>query len=241
MTEPPAPGTPAPLPQPGSLWASLTRDPMTGVAIMDHESRILYLNAQSARIYFGPDAKPQDVLGKTNAELYPESFTTERQSVIDKVLSTNRPVLFRTVWRGRQHLAWVYPIHPEPGDGQDADGPNQVLVITRLASGSAEAQLSDDRDIELMESQVNDLGELGVLSPRELVVLALLGQGLSVKEVAAKVHRSDKTIQTQRDSIARKLGLRNRGELVKLVQQIGLTVADADRLDIDPDAPTSPR
>ena len=212
------------------VWSSLTTEPGTGVCLLDMAGRVLYLNERCAEIYFGDGGTPADVLGKTLDELYPGPFVEERIALLRKVEAEGKPILFSTFWRGRQHIAYIYPVRP----GESMEGPvTRALVITRQVGGEA-GQTKVPEGVERIESEVIDLGALGVLSPRELVVLALLGQGMSAKEAAAHVHRSEKTIQTQRDSISRKLHLKNRGELVKLVQHVGLTVADAERLDVDP-------
>ena len=52
------------------------------------------------------------------------------------------------------------------------------------------------------------------LSDRELQVYSYIGSGLSTQEVATKLHLSVKTIQTYREHIKRKLGLRNATDLV---------------------------
>ena len=52
------------------------------------------------------------------------------------------------------------------------------------------------------------------LSDRELQVYTYIGNGMSTQEVAEHLHLSVKTIQTYREHIKRKLGLRNATELV---------------------------
>lgn len=51
------------------------------------------------------------------------------------------------------------------------------------------------------------------LSDRELEVFELIGQGMSTKEIAGKLHRAPKTIDTFRDRIKLKLGLSSAAEL----------------------------
>jgi DNA-binding NarL/FixJ family response regulator len=80
-----------------------------------------------------------------------------------------------------------------------------------------------------MVSGVARLGELDVLSPRELEVLALLGQGLTIKEIAKILFRSEKTIGRHRDSIGAKLGLSNKVDLAEVARRAGLTVEDVGR------------
>jgi DNA-binding NarL/FixJ family response regulator len=53
------------------------------------------------------------------------------------------------------------------------------------------------------------------LSDRELEVLGLLGQGLNTREIAEKLNLSTKTIDTYREHIKTKLGLKNANELLR--------------------------
>lgn len=216
---------------PGTLWTSVTSEPNTGVTLLEPKGRVIYINRQATRIYFGEGVTPEDIIGRSLDELFPPQWVAERQAVFDRVQAEGKPILFRTIWRGLQHVAWVYPVRT----GDDPDGPvTRLLVITRRG-GTSDASTEDNNHFERVEARVIDLGELGALTPRELVVLALLGRGMSIKEVAEHLYRSEKTIQTQRDSISRKLNLRNRAELVRLVQNVGLTVEDAERTNVDGD------
>jgi DNA-binding NarL/FixJ family response regulator len=51
------------------------------------------------------------------------------------------------------------------------------------------------------------------LSNRELEVFDMIGQGLSTKQIATKLHLSHKTIETHREKIKSKLNLTNANEL----------------------------
>ncbi|HEY5912982.1 MAG TPA: response regulator transcription factor [Verrucomicrobiae bacterium] len=53
-----------------------------------------------------------------------------------------------------------------------------------------------------------------VLTDRELEVLEAIGQGLGSREIAAKFHLSTKTVQSHREHIKGKLGLKHASELV---------------------------
>lgn len=59
----------------------------------------------------------------------------------------------------------------------------------------------------------------GKLSDRELEVLRLLGGGASVKEVAAQLRLSPKTVSTYRARLLEKLGIRTTADLVRYVIQ----------------------
>jgi len=66
------------------------------------------------------------------------------------------------------------------------------------------------------------------LTNREREVLGLIGQGLSLAEIADKLYRSQKTIQTHRLSLGRKLGVNNRVELARIAIATGLSPLDSD-------------
>lgn len=60
------------------------------------------------------------------------------------------------------------------------------------------------------------------LSRRELEVLALMGQGLKLREIADRLAISEKTVETYRARITEKLGLRTRAEFVRFALDAGL-------------------
>ncbi|MCA3004826.1 MAG: response regulator transcription factor [Planctomycetaceae bacterium] len=66
---------------------------------------------------------------------------------------------------------------------------------------------------------------LGSLSPREFMVLRLIGKGYSRTDIAAQLSRSVKTIDGHQDRIMRKLGLKTRAELMRLAIREGLAQA----------------
>jgi len=59
------------------------------------------------------------------------------------------------------------------------------------------------------------------LSPREYEILLLLAEGYSNREIAEKIFRSIKTVETYRANIKTKLGLRKHSEIVRYVRQAG--------------------
>jgi DNA-binding NarL/FixJ family response regulator len=57
--------------------------------------------------------------------------------------------------------------------------------------------------------------EIECLTDRELEVFGLLGHGLTTRQIAEKLGRSVKTVESHRENIKRKLGCRNAAELVQ--------------------------
>lgn len=70
----------------------------------------------------------------------------------------------------------------------------------------------------------DDLGVAG-LSPRECDVLALLADGETNGEIAARLHLSRDTVKQHAAAIYRKLGVRNRTEAARRADELGLTRA----------------
>jgi len=81
--------------------------------------------------------------------------------------------------------------------------------------------------LSIHRAKVAELGPLDVLSPRELEIAALIGVGMSVREIAEHLHRSTKTIENHRISMGRKLSASNRLEIALLAHAAGLRPADA--------------
>lgn len=221
------------------VWRSLISEPHTGVSVINRDGTIIYCNPQAAKIFLDAATDADDVIGRPLDSLFSAAFAEERMGLIRRVLDEDRPILFRGIWKGYQHVSWVYPADGVPVTDDDAaDVPDElppaekVLVVTRRVAGDADAADLSDDGFEKLNAEVNDLGELDILSPRELVVIALLGGGLSLKETARLLHRSVRTIETQRDSIGQKLHLADRGELIKLVQRVGLTMDDTQRTNV---------
>jgi two-component system, NarL family, response regulator NreC len=65
--------------------------------------------------------------------------------------------------------------------------------------------------------------DINVLSTREREVLQLLAEGHSSKEIAVKLHRAVKTVESHRRQIADKLNLHGVAEMTKFAVRHGLT------------------
>jgi len=63
---------------------------------------------------------------------------------------------------------------------------------------------------------------IGGLSDRELEVFGLIGEGLSTRAIAERLHLSVKTVETHREKIKRKLGVAGSAELARRAVQWSL-------------------
>lgn len=227
-----------------AIWHGLVDEPYTAVSIVSMDGLILFVNEQSARIFLGLDYTPADIIGKRLIELFPKPWVDQRLEIFRRVLVTGHPMMMRTIWRGWQQFSWIHHIEPDPQtyaheEGDEVEIPDRFLIITRRISSVGafgdsvtrpeRAETIASGDVSVVDSQVMDLGELEVLSTRELEVLALLGQGMSLKEIAKTLHRSVKTIDNHRQAIGRKLAVDDRVHLAEIAKRAGLTLADAER------------
>lgn len=99
------------------------------------------------------------------------------------------------------------------------EAPTRVITAIRKVLGG-EVYLSDSLAARVMQRIVGAPSQSGTspvsrLSDRELEVYAFIGQGLKTREIAAKLNLSVKTIETYREHIKEKIGLRNATELVQ--------------------------
>ncbi|MTE17340.1 response regulator transcription factor [Nocardia aurantiaca] len=81
-------------------------------------------------------------------------------------------------------------------------------LIGRFAAQHTAAQVAEER--------------LSVLTEREREVVALVGQGLSNAEIGAELHLSPATARTHVGNAMRKLGARDRAQLVVMAYRTGL-------------------
>jgi len=216
-----------------SLWGTLTSDPHAGVAIATLNGDLIYANDQAAKLFFGEKAEAAGYVGRSVREFFPPEMVNERVGVMRTMLETGKPVALRSIWRGFQLLTLIRFIDSEarePDEDGPGDSPARFLFIVRRTPGEGTPEaLAEETRYEFIESKMLELGPLDVLTPRELEVLALLGQGLSLKEIASALYRTVKTIEKHRAAIGAKLAAHDRVGLAEIARRAGLTTRDATR------------
>ncbi len=97
------------------------------------------------------------------------------------------------------------------------EGTEKAIAAIRLLM-EGKRYVSDKLAEKMMDRLVgggaDDETSIESLSDRELEVLELIGNGLSSREIAAKLHLSIKTVESHREHIKSKLGLTRATELV---------------------------
>ncbi len=196
-------------------WDALVSDPAVGVAVVQVDGTIRFANFKTAQLFLA--AEPAEVIGKNLGDLFPADWTSERLGILEQIARTGKPVVLRSIRRGTQIQSTMRLL--ECDEEHDC-----VLVITHEGEHDIPGR---DGEFELIEAQTADLGPLDVLTRRELEVLALIKHGMTLEEIARVLHRSRKTIDNHRQSIARKLGESSRVRLAQIAEAAGLDVADA--------------
>lgn len=96
-----------------------------------------------------------------------------------------------------------------------ADAIRQILLGHRYIGPAVKMLLAN--------AGISAQGDPHPLTPKESEVLRLLASGMSVTQVADYLHRSVKTISTQKKSAMLKLGLKNDAELFNYAKEQGFT------------------
>jgi DNA-binding NarL/FixJ family response regulator len=144
-----------------------------------------------------------------------------RQGSDTKVVVYTRFPDKRYTERARTAGAWGYVT-------KDASLDTLLRAIREVVAGHR--FFADQKRVETVLEVAPDLVESAVrlselLSPRELEVAKLLAMGLSVKQIAAALHRSPKTIETHTTHLMAKLSIHDRVALSRLAIREGLICA----------------
>jgi DNA-binding CsgD family transcriptional regulator len=94
--------------------------------------------------------------------------------------------------------------------------PREKIVLREVLVPSAAP--TEPAPFTLNQVQLDALG----ITPRELEILTLIAQGLSNREIAARLFVSENTVKTHCSRAFDKLGARRRTQAVQLGKQLGL-------------------
>lgn len=187
--------------------------PGLACSVRDEHSRLKWANQSYAREVFRADAVPPSRLGRDLHDLVGNRAAEERQALHRRVMETGEPSLHYQLHCDRRGLAVILPLDAE------SFGHHGVLTITNLSPGVIPAPYGDT--VHTLRTPAMP-GQLALLTRRELEVLYLCAQGLSVPQIAEKLFRSTKTMENHIRSIHIKLGIRGRGDLVRYCVERGL-------------------
>jgi DNA-binding NarL/FixJ family response regulator len=97
-----------------------------------------------------------------------------------------------------------------------AEAVQRTVARQRYMSSSVRSLRIGDPAVPGPATPLNLGDALAQLTPRERQVLALMGRGCSAAEMAVELGRSIKTVESHRNSLREKLGLKNNRQLLQL-------------------------
>ncbi|MDW3194558.1 MAG: response regulator transcription factor [Cytophagales bacterium] len=107
---------------------------------------------------------------------------------------------------------------------KNADKEELKLGIARVLKGKKYFQTEAiEGFVRSTESKATlEMGQLSVLSDREVEILSLIAKGKTSTEISEELHISSRTVETHRKNIHQKLDIRNIAGLVRFAIQVGL-------------------
>lgn len=208
------------LPLDNPLLGALLSDPASAVSLVALDGTMTYCNPQWDRLMSAAHPGHGDrMTGQTLREVFPTAQALEFADLMQRSFEGKQPLLVRKLCGGRMFRCWLYPI--EPNGRAPFDRP---LVAFLIRAEMIEEPPTDclPQGAAAVEFRNGGMGPLEALSPRELEVLAHLADGMTIREIAAKLHRSEKTIDKHRTSIHTKLGVHDRVALCDIARRAGL-------------------
>lgn len=180
-----------------------------GVVIRDTSLNLLWCNHAYATAF---DADREKLVGTGMESLFDRAFAAEREALMRPTIEESRMIAYDQIVRGRRYLTRVWALDPSEF------GKRGVFIV-------AEPCATPDPMYEsghLRTALQCDLGDLDLLTRRELEIFRLLAEGMTGQQIADTLHRSPKTIEFHTARILSSLSLRNRTELARLAAERGL-------------------
>lgn len=194
-------------------WHQIAFDGGLAVLVADSEGRIVCINSGAARLIAKRAAK--DLAGSKLADLFPGPAANERLEISRGVIHGGEAVVVSDLWAGVALRATVRRVEFAGGQGSGA----MWVYAPEAAAGD---ELLEKTTLRVIEARHTDLGALSGLTNSELKVLALIGEGLSNAEIAGRLHRAVKTIESHRAALTEKTGTASRVQLGIMARRAGL-------------------
>jgi len=209
-------------------WSNVATDSGAGVLILDSHGRVLFINNVAARVYGRRSTR--EAMGVRLADLIPQAAATERVELARQVISSGEAVQARELWGGWA-LRWTVR------SVQNTAEPGNPCALVVCSQENALPEDGSDWTGRVIEFKSVDFGPLTGLTASELKVMALIGEGMSNAEIAAKLHRAVKTVESHRAALTEKTGSSSRVQLGIMARRAGLL----RRVALNDHEPTGPR
>lgn len=212
----------------GVEWWHVAADGGVGAMILDTQGRVLFINSVAAAVYVRRPAR--EAIGLRLGDLLPQAAGLERIELARRVIGDGEPMIAHDLWSGWA-LRWTVR---RVANAAEAENPAAIIIMCH--EGALPEDGSDAAPGEVEFRHV-DLGPLAALTASELKVMALIGEGMSNAEIAAKLHRAVKTVESHRAALTEKTGATSRVQLGIMARRAALM----RRVSLDNPNPAAPR
>lgn len=183
--------------------------------VIREDGLLMIRNPAAERLFASRPARAMPDTGQFLQDFEPRAFFAERVAFIQRLVRTDEDGVMRDIWQGEQVIEHLRVLPATEGEPL-----RSVLGIYLSEHGP---QYAEDYEGSLFVDGVEqDLGLLALLSPRELEVLSLVGEGLTTSQIAERIHRTEDTVHSHRAALLKKLGCQNAVQLGTIAQRAGL-------------------
>jgi DNA-binding NarL/FixJ family response regulator/PAS domain-containing protein len=201
------------------LWRLLTLHSGCCVTVTDRDGSIAYANPRSLAWLGWRDryrSAPTDATPAHLGRCVAPEMVAERLAFVRRVCDEGVCLAYESINDGLRDLISLHPIPAPHRDGY------MVLSVSRRLRAWERVDGRVAPDAAIVHPEHHEPGALAFLSPRELEVLVLVGEGFSYAEIGRTLHRSQRTVERHRDSICKKLGITTRLEIARFAIRAGL-------------------
>ena len=163
-----------------------------------------------------------EIIGRNVTEVFSHELAQERMAIIQRCPTHGKSLAFRSVMWNEQYITHVHPLRLQDGSEQRA-----IIAIHHRVAGDLVSELYTGS--EFFEAEYNEYSLPAALSPREVEVLSMLGQGQDTAEIAKALYRSTETIISHKKSLYAKLRCDSHIGAALVARRAGLTRRDAER------------
>jgi DNA-binding CsgD family transcriptional regulator len=198
-----------------ALWRLLVCEGRLSISIVDAMGVYRYL---SPRMLEFVGKKASDFLGRSLEDTMGPTAGGERLAFVRQAITAAKPLVLV------ESLAGV-PLRTIIHRATAPTGEFLALCVHHIGAAATELPLDECR-YTVITPVNHEITPLSKLTDREIEVLRMIAMGDSQAEIAAKIHRTVKTVEWHRASLGRKLGATSRVELARLAIRYGLVTTE---------------
>ena len=198
-----------------AVWKLLITEGRLAISIVDAMGVYRYL---SPRLLELSGKKAEHFLGRSVTITMESDAGAERLIFIRQAITAAKPLMLV------ESLSGV-PLRTIIQRAVAPTGELLALCVHHVGAAAIELPLDAER-YTIITPVHHEVTPLSKLTDREIEVLRMIAMGDSQAEIAAKIHRTVKTVEWHRASLGRKLGATSRVELARLAIRYGLVTTE---------------